>query len=57
MKNIKVKDATLEKIFSIINERKKYVSRGENSTLFELAEIHELTMLQSILAKEFKYGD
>ena len=55
--NIKVKDATIEKIFSIIEKRKKDVFRGENSTLFEMAQIHELTMLQSILAKEFKYGN
>lgn len=55
--NIKVKDATLEKIFSIIEKRKKDVSRGENSTLFEMAQIHELVMMQTILAKEFKYGN
>lgn len=57
MKNIKVKDATLDKIFAIIEDRRKQCDRGENSSLFEMAQRHELEMLQLIIKKEFKYGD
>ena len=53
---IKVNDATLDKIFAIIQERRKECDRGENSTIFEMAQMHELAMLQLIIEKEFKYA-
>ncbi|MBR5434460.1 MAG: hypothetical protein IKV88_08540 [Clostridia bacterium] len=55
--NIKVKDATLEKVLKIIAKRKKQADRGENATMFELAQRYELEMLESLIAKEFKYGN
>lgn len=53
---IKVNDATLDKIFAIIEDRRKQCNRGENSSLFEMAQMHELAMLQLIIEKEFKYA-
>ena len=54
---INVKDATIEKVLRIIDDRKKLAERGENATMFELAQQHELKMLESIIKKEFAYGN
>ena len=53
---INVKDATIDKILNIIKERKKQCDRGENATMFEMAQMHELKMLQYTIEKEFNYG-
>lgn len=54
---INVKDATIEKVLRIIKDRKKLAERGENATMFELAQEHELKMLESLIVKEFNYGN
>ena len=54
---INVKDATIEKVLRIIKDRKKLAERGENATMFELAQQHELKMLECLIAKEFNYGN
>lgn len=57
MKNIKVKDATIEKFLKYIKQRKQIVDRGENSTMFELAQMHELNVLENFINQGLNYGD